>query len=80
MKERIMRIENKIEQRSYLNLKTRQSNQYSAYKKSNLKPATTIENDNSISMYESAQTYTGSIQNRETISDGRIDSVEAAAT
>ena len=49
-----MRIENKIEQRSYLNLKTRQSSQYSAYKKSNLKPSTAYENDNS--MYESAQT------------------------
>ena len=51
-----MRIENKIEQRSYLDLKTRKSNQYSTVKKSSLKQPTVHETDNS--MYESAQTNT----------------------
>ena len=66
MKDRILRIENEIEQRSVLNLKSRDRRMFSSYSRgSPTAPLTELDNSN----YGSAHTLAGTIQHR-SVSDG----------
>ena len=74
IKDRILRIESKLEQRSILNKKSKRKQQQSSSHQK--REESGFDN----SMYESTQTFANTIQNRESIQGSRADEISYAET